>query len=1061
MSSNGDTFWARYLRGLVPTALPRWRSTAPPAETGGVIEVPLDDSASLAGRLGVPADIPALAVTVRVVALLAGEPAAVIGYRHTPLRVRLPEGSWADLVHATASAVAEVAPQAGVPAGAPRMDVVFDAATRGDAALAVERSSCGSTLRLRHRADLIDAEHARRIGGYLARAMAAMAAGPDEPYAVSDPLSPDEHRRLREFGTGAVRELPDRRFHELFAERARRHPDAVAALHRGLSWSYARLDRRANQIAHALLAAGLSTGDVVGIATERSLDWLAGVIGVLKAGGVYLPLEPSFPAARITTLLDRSGCRIVLTDSSGASALSDVNVAHELPLEATLGAPAHDPGVPVQARQLAYIYFTSGSTGLPKGAMCEHLGLLNHLLAKVDDLGLDPDDVVVQNAQQSFDISLWQLLAPLLSGGRTLIVERDMVLDPARLLDTIAEHGATVLQTVPSYLDVLLRQVGHRPAGLGPVRLVSVTGEAVSKALVNRWFAACPTVPLVNAYGATEASDDTTHELLVAPPDGDLVPVGRPVANVTVYVLGPDGALLPPGCVGEIAFAGISVGRGYVNDPERTAEAFGTDPWQPGARLYRTGDFGRWLPSGTLEFHGRRDDQVKIHGVRIELGEVHSRLLQHPRVGEAAVVTVPEADGAKSLAAFYTGLAGAAPVSAEELRAHLSAALPPAAVPARIHHMDTLPLNENGKVDRKALVALAAAPTTRADARGSDDTGPCTPAERRIAEVWAQALDRPVGDISGDDHFFDIGGTSLSALRVVATLNGLVSLDDMLRAPTLRALAAVADGGGAPVGGLLRLLAGEPRSASGALVCLPYAAGTALDFRPLAAEIAERDPTIAVYAVQPPGHDLSRPSESPWDVVRLAGAVAAEILEFPAAPVVLWGHCTGAVTALESARQLEQAGAPPAHVVLAALLREPDDELARQNAAVTATGDEKLAGRLAGSGLTVLTERDRAWIGRVYRHDTRAANEYLAGAEAVWDGQRLAADVTVAVATDDPLTPGYGDRFAAWTRFAARVRLFEVGGGHYFARTRADRCAEELIRLVRSVPAATVSGSAG
>jgi len=989
------------------------------------VDIPLpaglrDRLAGLAARLGVPADAPLLGAAVRVVSLLTGEP--------------LPDGSWADLVRAVAAGTATLPAEVGF--GTPT----------GGAALTVEP---GSPPRLHYRIDLFDAGHARRVGGYLVRALEAMADRPDRGHAALGALSADErHHQLRVLGRGAPRALPDRRFHELFAERARRQPDAVAAVHCGASWSYGRLDRRANQIANALLAAGLSTEDVVAVATERHLDWLAAVIGVLKAGGAYLPVEPSFPPARVATLLARSGCAVVLTDEPGAAAASDVDAVRRLPLAATAAYPSDDPAVAVTPDRLAYIYFTSGSTGLPKGAMCEHLGMLNHLLAKVDDLGLGPGDAVVQNAQQSFDISLWQLLAPLLAGGRTLIVDRDAALHPARFLDTLAAQGATVLQVVPSYLDILLQQASHRPPDLGALRVVSVTGEAISKALVSRWFAAYPSIPLVNAYGATEASDDTTHEVLTGPPPGELVPVGRPVSNVTVYVLGPDGSLLPLGSVGEIAFSGICVGRGYVNDPERTAEAFGPDPWRPGVRMYRTGDFGRWLPSGSLEFHGRRDDQVKVHGVRIELGEVRNRVLDHPRVAHATVVAVPEAGGGKTLAAFYTDRPGAVPLTADELRGHLAGVLPASAVPARLFRVDALPLNENGKVDRKALVALAAAPTGPSPSAAAE---PRTPTERRIAEVWAQALHRPVGEIGSDDHFFELGGTSLSALRVVATLDGLVSLDDMLRTPVLRALAAAADGGGTPAGGLLRLLAGEPDGAIGVLVCLPYAAGTALDFRPLAAAVAARDPAIAVYAVQPPGHDPTRPGERPLDVARLAEAVAAEIAATVAAPTVLWGHCTGAVAALETARRLEQAGRPAVHAVLAALLHEDDDALARQDAALGAARDDELARRLTGSGLTGLADRDLAFVGRVYRHDTRAANEYLGAAGRHWNGHRLATPVTVAVSTSDPLTAGYGRRFGDWARFAGRVRLCLVdGGGHYFARTRAARCADEVVGLFRA-----------
>jgi acyl-coenzyme A synthetase/AMP-(fatty) acid ligase len=434
------------------------------------------------------------------------------------------------------------------------------------------------------------------------------------------------------------------------------------------------------------------------------------------------------------------------------------------------------------------VYFTSGSTGLPKGAMCEHAGMVNHLLAKIADFALGPDSVVVENAQASFDISLWQLIAPLLTGGRTHIVAQEEILDVRRFLDTIVKYDATAIQVVPSYLDVLLRETERNPRDVGRLAYVGVTGEAISKPLVNRFFAQHPGLRMVNGYGATEASDDTTHEVMAGPPAEDLVPVGRPVNNVTVYILGPGDELRPLGSAGEIAFSGVCVGRGYINDPERTAEAFADDPFRPGERMYRSGDYGRWLPSGTLEFHGRRDEQVKINGIRIELGEVEARLLDHPEVLTASVIVVKLPGAGKSLVGFYTGTP-----DPDAVRDHLRSVLPALSVPSRLHRVDALPLNTNGKVDKKILAATALDADAPAPALKEP---PATETERRIAEVWAQALDRPVADIGRDGHFFELGGGSLTALRVVATLDGLIGLRDLLEEPRLRQLAARAENNG-------------------------------------------------------------------------------------------------------------------------------------------------------------------------------------------------------------------------------------------------------------------------
>ncbi|HEY4703762.1 MAG TPA: amino acid adenylation domain-containing protein, partial [Streptosporangiaceae bacterium] len=368
-----------------------------------------------------------------------------------------------------------------------------------------------------------------------------------------------------------------------------------------------------------------------------------------------LPIEPHFPADRIAATLSRAGCELVLTEPDSTATLGPA--LESLPgVEALFAATAYaedhaddDLGIEVGPDQLAYIYFTSGSTGAPKGAMCEHAGMLNHLYAKIEDLEIGAGQTVAQTAPQCFDISLWQLISALLAGGRTLIVEQ--LLDVGRFLDEITEARVSVLQLVPSYLEVLLTYLDRSPRELPDLRYVSVTGEAVKKELTQRWFAAMPGIRLVNAYGLTETSDDTNHEVMEQAPDGDRVPLGRPVANVRVYVVDANLRPVPLGAAGLIAFSGVCVGRGYINDPERTRQAYLTDPYHAGQRLYLGGDYGRWRPDGKCEFLGRRDSQVKISGFRIEIGEVENTLLRVPGVRDGAVVVAP----GQRLVAFYRG----------------------------------------------------------------------------------------------------------------------------------------------------------------------------------------------------------------------------------------------------------------------------------------------------------------------------------------------------------------------------------------------------------------------
>ncbi len=771
------------------TVVPRW-SVIEDDSVGRVQLAVHGGMFRTASSLGVTPDAVMLAALLRVVCALSGTPDLVIGYRApalgpVPLLAGLGGGTWRELVcfaHKQAGRLDTSPPEAGL---APHPSRPFDVAfgSGEGVSLSVERHDDGYVLRHRRRA--VDDEHASRIAGYLATAVAAICAHPDDDYSSADLLS-DAERRLQVDGfNGKDRALPEWPFHELLAERAARHPDRVAATCQAASWTYGELDVAAECVCQALLAEGLERGDVVAVASGRHLWWLASIIGIFRAGGVYLPLEPSWPEGRIAAVLNKSSCHVVIAeDPYAASGVPGVRTRtiEELSAAAT---PAAGRKPRVALRDPAYIFFTSGSTGLPKGAVCEHLGLLNHLYAKIDDLRIGPEDIVLQSAELSFDISLWQLIAGLLVGARVLIVPGEETFDIARLLDIIDAHAATVAQFVPSYLGVLLDRAGAVPGAGRTLREVSVTGEAASPQLIEQWFAAFPRTRLINAYGATEVSDDTTHEIITAPPRDGVVPVGRAIGNVAVSVLGPGGRLVPLGAPGEITFSGICVGRGYINDPERTAEAFGTDPLRPGLPMYRTGDFGRWLPGRTLGFIGRRDEQVKVNGIRLELGEVESRMREHPGVRDAAVVAHKSAGTGTALAGFYTTDDGLSP---DDLAGHLATVLAPGALPASLAALGSLPLTENGKVDKKALLARV---TDRGLAAASEP--PRTDAELTIARRWAEVLGLPDGRVGRNDDFFALGGTSLAALKVVVALDGLISIGDLMKHPVLADVAATAE----------------------------------------------------------------------------------------------------------------------------------------------------------------------------------------------------------------------------------------------------------------------------
>lgn len=1066
-------FWRGVLVAGGFTAIPRW--TLNPVM--GVVEheatIP-DDVVGALGRLAedlaVPLNSVLLAAHAKVLAALSGEQEVATGYvaveggQPLPCRLTTEPDSWRTLLLNTHQVRSELLSHKDFPVDdlrrelgltEPPLETVFDPTGAGDdlaegSALWVgfSRRSGELVLRLRYRTDVLDADCAARIAGYHLTALALIAADPDAEHGRQSLLSAEELRFQLEGLAGPRRDLPDCRFHELFEQRVRAHPDAVAAVHGDRQWTYGELNSRANRLGRALLARGLRREAVVAVVTERNLDWMAAVLAVFKAGGVYLPIEPHFPADRIATTLSRAECGLVLTEPGSTTsldqALDSLSGVQKLFVDAAYQEDHADGdlGVGVAPDQLAYIYFTSGSTGEPKGAMCEHAGMLNHLYAKIDDLEIGEGQVVAQTAPQCFDISLWQLVSALLVGGQTLLVEQAAVLDVQRFVDKIVDGRVAVLQVVPSYLEVVLTYLEQRPRELPDLRCVSVTGEALKKELTQRWFAAEPKVKLVNAYGLTETSDDTNHEVMDEAPDRDRVPLGTPVNNVHVYVVDEQLSPVPLGAPGEIVFSGICVGRGYVNDPERTRLAFMADPHREGHRLYRSGDHGRWQPEGKLEFLGRRDTQVKIRGFRIEIGEIENSLLRVAGVRDGAVVVAERADQSRHLVAFYSGLR---PLEAGVLLERLGESLPEYMVPSAFHWREHLPLTANSKIDRKTLTALAG----ELDTVEEDYLAPHTPTEQRLAAAWAKVLGIAQNQIGRRDHFFDRGGTSLSAVKLAITLDRAVSLKDVTGHPVLADLAGLVDGRSERRSGLLQSLSESDGARAGALVCFPYAGGNPVNFRPMAQALTAAG--LAVYAVELPGHDVAADSEPFTPIAEVVEQVISEIDRRGLTRVLLWGHSSGTALALETARKLQQRGVDVQRVFLGAQLL--GDATGRRATITELTGrsNAEIAAELStDSGYTELGELDAQHaehVGAAYRHDCVSAHRYFADALDAPPTVKLSAPVTVVVAADDPNTAEFPRRHRDWQLLAERVDLHELAdGGHYFLRTRPVEAAQAVLR---------------
>jgi len=585
-----------------------------------------------------------------------------------------------------------------------------------------------------------------------------------------------------------------------FTEQVRATPDSIAVVCDEQNLSYQDLDNLSSQVAQNLRAAGIGRGDIVALLEYRSIGFLASMIGILKAGAVYMPLDPSHPSTRWLEILNEGNPKMVI-------------VGDELTVEQRWLTRKWNTGQivtnsrllnddveicelePSSLDDLAYVLFTSGSTGKPKGVMIEHRGMINNMLAKEEPLGLDANTVVAQTASQCFDISIWQFLTALLFGGKVVIVPTEVSQSPEDLLNTLDAQGVTIWESVPSLLQASLEYSKELPS----MSWVMPTGEALSQSLVSSWFKHYPDIPLMNAYGPAECSDDVAFEPIYE--EVERVCIGTPVANAHLHVVNKQLALVPAGVVGELAVSGPVVGRGYLGLEELTHEKFVNNPYAQDEwdkRMYLTGDLVRRLQDGRLEYVGRTDNQVKLRGFRIELGEIEKQILSVESVKEAVVVVHQDEEQDKRLVAFMTSgnitgesedvqSQGNGSIDILSLKEQLKTRLPYYMVPSAFEVCSSLPLTDNGKVDRQLLSKKEVSFNT-----DLDYAEPIGRVEQELAAIWQSLLN--VNKVGRNDNYFDIGGHSLLAIQLISKvakrLNRTLSIKNVFDFPVLHELAA-------------------------------------------------------------------------------------------------------------------------------------------------------------------------------------------------------------------------------------------------------------------------------
>ncbi len=655
--------------------------------------------------------------------------------------------------------------------------------------------------------ELFDRETVVRLTDHFLVLLAGIARDPDRRLSELPLVRPEERTRVLHTWNAAASAAPFAApVHALFRAQAERTPDAVAVAHRDGELTYGELDRASSRLAHWLRARGVGPESRVGVCVERSPEMLVAILGALKAGAAYVPLDPQSPRERLALMVEDSGVAVLLTQARCFAGLPGSAAADVVFLDADRerfdAGPDTPPEAAVFAESAAYVVYTSGSTGRPRGVVVPHGALAGFTAAAREAYGIGAGDRVLQFASIAFDASAEEIWPALVSGARVVLRTDEMLDSAGGFLDACRDGGITVLDLPTAYWHELVAGLADGGGAELPdtVRLVIIGGERALPERLRAWrelFGG--RVRLANTYGPTEA---TVVATLCELQGGDgaaagprHVPIGRPLGHARAYVLDPRGEPAPIGVPGELHLGGGGLARGYLGDPGRTAERFLPDPFSgaAGARLYRTGDRVRWLPDGTLEFIGRVDHQVKIRGFRVEPGEVEAVLARQPGVEDAAVTAREDGPGGVRLVAYVVPERGAA-LSVAALRAALRAELPPYMLPAAWVTLDALPLTRSGKTDRRALPAPGAVPAEREPG----GAGPRSGVERAVAEAWCSVLG--VESVGLDDNFFDLGGHSLLLARLRSRLQGgfprEVSVVVLFRCPTVRSLAEYLGGGG-------------------------------------------------------------------------------------------------------------------------------------------------------------------------------------------------------------------------------------------------------------------------
>jgi amino acid adenylation domain-containing protein len=909
-------------------------------------------------------------------------------------------------------------------------------------------------IALQYNVDLFEDATISRMIGHFQTFLDGAIANPDKPIGGLPLLTEAEYQQIVYTWNHTQVIYPETvGVHQLFERHAELVPDKIAVVFENEQLTYRELNRRSNQLAYYLRSMGVGPETKVALYMERSLDIIIGILGILKAGGAYVPLDPIYPSDRIRFILSDVRASVLVTQSALVKGLMDIGAVCVILLDDDWPEisrfKCENPTLTITSSNLMYILFTSGSTGRPKGVAVEHGNYLNYIYGIIPRLDLQPGLSFAIVTTFAADLGTTMLWGALGTGGQLHIISYECAADPLSFRKYCHKHPIDVLKLVPSHFEMLQGQIYSNE--ILPKQRLIFAGETSNWSMIEKIKSLNPVCRIQNHYGPTE----TTVAMLTYPVDIDCqhpptptVLLGKPLGNTQAYILNEYLQPVPVRVPGELYIGGAGVSRGYLNHPDLTAERFIPDPFsrEPGRRLYRAGDRVRYLPDGNIEFLERVDDQVKIRGYRIELGEIESVIQNYPGIQDGIVVAREDTPGDKRLVAYLVIKGNeTALFNYGELRDYLRRYLPDYMVPTAFVILDKIPLNANGKVDRNKLPI----PDSTAESRDKEYAPPETEIQMKMANIWSEVLG--VEKIGIDDNFFNLGGESFKAVRVVRKIDPSLSVIALFKHHTIRELSGFLVQNSGPSNELLYELtksaSSEERTAS--LVCIPYGGGSAVSFQPLADVLSKN---LALFAVQIPGHDYSRPDEPLQPIAEVARRCVQEIKCKIRGPVVVYGHCLGGALALEIVRLLERDRFEVSGLFESGVFPSPRlpgkwfelwSKIFPQDRWMSNLAYRDML--KAFGGLTAeMDDQEQNFLIRSMRHDFREAEDYYTMMYANTP-QKLKTPITSIVGAKDRMTEFYQERYHEWDFFSEAVDFQVIPhAGHYFQKHQAP----ELSRII-------------